>query len=151
MPDLDLLRAGTEKMIADGYTRPLIDNEAVLALLDRIEELEAQTLQAIDSAEHWENRLTDLIYSHATIEEVGEWSSDNELDETFSEHLHKKINPLESTIQRVRDLHEPIPLKEAWGNCRQDLERLPVCDSCTTDDEYTTYPCPTIQALGDQK
>lgn len=65
-----------------------------------------------------------------------------------TQYLVMKLKAAEATIQRVRDLHRkntPVdgdPTDEDW------------CVHCTEANDGMdgiSYPCPTIQTLGDQK
>ena len=55
-----------------------------------------------------------------------------------------------AAIQRVRDLHESVPLIEVWPTgAKSAPDDHPVCVHCTDPDAgwYASYPCPTIEAL----
>lgn len=88
---------------------------------------------------------------------------------------HKELAAMETlaldAVVRIRDLHQPIPIRRAADECPvkddPDVDHIydvgdagedlcwtcePIdhaCDHCThdTDDDYTPHPCPTIAAI----
>lgn len=76
------------------------------------------------------------------------------------QYLAMKLKAAEATIQRVRDLHQPVARhRQSAGNCRANhgvSTSGNVCFACRDGrvechECDTPYPCPTIQTLGDQK
>lgn len=124
------------------------DPPTALALIARIEELEATTAHQKKVIEHYTARGENLKITLAmtmdrvdgfVYDELAADIDDVALDE-WGETYESDKKGLKATIARVRDLHprEVIAVheigEEAW------------CPNCQTH-----YPCPTIQALGDPK
>lgn len=122
--------------------------EPIRALFTRIEELETENAHQAKVVEHYTARSESLKATLAMIADrvddfvYDELASDiedvalNEWGETYESDKKR----LETTIQRVRDLHQREVIAvhesgpEAW------------CPTCQQH-----YPCPTRQALGDQE
>jgi len=52
-------------------------------------------------------------------------------------------NQLQEAIDRVRELHKPIPLHDLVNEWK-------ICSACFNDLEPHLYPCPTIKALDNE-
>lgn len=63
--------------------------------------------ELLTDRDYWEAKLTNLVYSLATEEEVGEWSSMNDIADNLIEHIGWKMQKLElaeAAVARVREL-----------------------------------------------
>lgn len=82
--------------------------EALIARLEQAEKQAAANDRTADELltdrDYWEAKLTNLVYSLATEEEVGEWSSMNDIADNVIEHIGGKIQNLEQAVARVRAL-----------------------------------------------
>ncbi len=130
-----------------------LPSSTVLALIAREEESDTAVLEEIGNRDHWMERFDALVYSLATIEEVGEWSSGNDIGERLEDHMAGKIQRLERRVEaaerviaEVRALHQPkkiiqynIPVFDEYDS------PTVVHNGCTCGSYY--YPCPSIKPL----
>jgi hypothetical protein len=88
----------------------------VLALADavdpvrnaEIERLTAEVEGEIRDREYWEERFTKLCYSLASEEEIGEWSSSNDLGARLIEHISGTIDRLTTERDRMKPLYDAV-------------------------------------------
>ena len=118
------LSTGDEPNDADFDHIAAFDPPTVLALLDRITDLEAEITRHLQG-------LADTRLEY----KLGIQILSKSFGETTTAFL-EEITDLEATIQRIRELHSPV---EVWNECAV----------CTEHAEALPYPCPTIKALGD--
>ena len=78
------------------------ETKAEETLREKVADLESQLEEEIANRDGWEQRLTSLIYSLATVNEVGEWTSSDDLDEKFIDHIGGKIQQLERALLATR-------------------------------------------------
>lgn len=115
------------------------DPPTALALIARVEQAEKQAAdndrtadELLTDRDYWEAKLTSLVYSLATEEEVGEWSSMNDIADNLIEHIGGKIQKLEQTVARVRELagkwetgamrwEDPLPVPREVSLIREAL------------------------------
>lgn len=76
-----------------GHARALAGDVAVERA--RREQAEVDYEEMLDERDGWEKRLDTVIYSLATVEEVGEWSSGNSPDLELIDHIDGKVQRLE--------------------------------------------------------
>lgn len=156
----DLHNLADDVLREDAEFIATFDPPTVLALLSRLEQAERKASdnyrladELLTDRDYWEDKLTNLVYSLATEEEVGEWSSMNDIADNLIEHIGGKMQKLEQAEQalaRVREIHwkrtdrvgfyadseEPI-FRDVCGYCNDD----------SVDDGLVPYPCDTIIVL----
>lgn len=160
-------------------------HEVAPALLARVREIEAESKRwesaferEFKEHEYWYERLDTLVYSLASVDEIGEWSSGNDPAYQLIDHINAKMHRLEaerdvalSTIAKVEALHvrahavfswaqggvryeEPCPDCDGKAGvhgcgCWADSDIGYVCAECDRGSKDTVpWPCPTIRALG---
>jgi hypothetical protein len=130
----------SELSLADADHIATFDPPTVLALLARIEELEAEN-------ERLKGRRRDRRRDSrkSLIEQMQETPEGRQrLAEAHYSIAYEDVEDLEAAIQRVRELHTSGT--DEWVN-------YPICTECFPDNHGhpTEWPCPTIQALGGPK
>lgn len=102
-----------------------LPSSTVLALIARVEVAEGEVLEEIGNRDALEEKLTELVYSLATVEEVGEWSSGNDIADNLTDHIGWKIQRLEArataaeaAISRVREVleHHTFVADDKYGD-----------------------------------
>lgn len=63
-----------QRKIADA----VLASAPIESLRAQVEAAEASETRMIEDRDHWQDRMTELIYQLASVEEVGEWSSTND-------------------------------------------------------------------------
>lgn len=120
-----------------------------------LQRLEADLERAIKDRDAWEERLDTLIYTLATVEEIGEWTSGNDPSARLSEHIEGKIQSLEQEYKTLRDriemaeaLHRPLQIEPSETICAECSFRLP---NGRFFGKVVEYPCATKLALGGEQ
>lgn len=104
----DEYRDGPEYAPTDRYAvRPVFDagwNATVQSRDHRIAELDNAVSDLLRERDEWEERLTALCYAIAPVEQIGEWSSANELDESAAEAAAQIRAERDAALARVQEL-----------------------------------------------
>lgn len=91
-----------------------------------VERLESGLEHEVGQREQWEERLTDLIYTFASVAEVGEWSSENELDARFVDHMSGKLQRLEADLDAARaTIREVEKLADSLASDAESWDQQP--------------------------
>lgn len=98
-------------ILASDVPLTIVTTEALIARLEQAEKKAADNDRLADELladrDYWEAKLTSLVYSLATEEEVGEWSNMNDIADNLIEHIGGKMQKLElaeAAVARVREL-----------------------------------------------
>lgn len=112
--------------INDGHTysvhaHDLVEySETIMALIEELrqerERSEVDLGDMLDERDHWQDRLDVVIYSLATIEEVGEWSSANDPDIELVDVVQGRVQFLEAELARAQ---ERAGSAEHWAESMQ--------------------------------
>lgn len=137
-----------KEVLASDMPLTIVTTEALIARLEQAEKKAADNDRLADELladrDYWEAKLTSLVYSLATEEEVGEWSSMNDIADNLIEHIGWKVQQLEQAVARVRGVHK-LEFRNKWGReCKEPDGNGGWCKECGN---FQDEACPTIRAL----